>query len=206
VDPDSSLCPETDVTGVILAGGRSRRMGTDKSLISFHGLPMIEHVANTLTSVFARVCIVADQPESFTFLGLRVIPDLLADLGPLGGIHAALTTFSSPRIFVVGCDMPFVSSRLVRHVVLAHRGHPVTVPREEERIQPLCAVYERRCLPRIEEFFCQGRRRLVDAVLELGCRQVPLDDRLEWYRPGLLKNLNTPEDLEDAGLSPVFMR
>jgi molybdopterin-guanine dinucleotide biosynthesis protein A len=127
-------------------------------------------------------------------------------VGPLGGIHAALATLSSPRIFVVGCDMPFVSPRLVRYLLLSHSGDPVTAPREEGMIQPLCAVYERSCLPSIEEFFRHGRRRLVDAVLELGCRQVPLDGRLEWYHPGILRNLNTPEDLEDAGYLSVSAR
>lgn len=188
-----------EVAGVILAGGKSRRMGTDKAFLTVGRDAMIERAALELGKVFKEILISGGDEGTGARLGLRVVPDLIKGWGPLSGIHASLLAARSRKCLVVPCDMPFLSAELAKIMVELSRGYDVTVPQHGDYLQPLFAVYDKNCLPAVEEALNNGRHKVVDFYSRV---------RVKYVSEALLKgaadidtvffNVNTPLDLEKA--------
>lgn len=197
------------MTGVILAGGQSRRMGQDKALLHIGRRTIIERVVEVLSRVCDPLLVVTNSPSSYAFLGLEMLGDLLPGRGALGGIYSALFFSPTPRAFVVACDMPLLNPDLISHLLAQPSRWDVVVPRVGEWLEPLHAVYSRRCLPRVEELLLAGGRKITDFYSRVRVLEVPEED-LRRVDPELrsLMNVNTREDLarlEDSGLesSPI---
>jgi molybdopterin-guanine dinucleotide biosynthesis protein A len=186
-----------EVVGCILAGGKSSRMGSDKCFLVFDGLSLIERAVNLLRAVFHTVVVSSGKQRELAFLGVPILPDIKKECGPLGGIHAAFVHTGAARLFVLACDMPFVSVELVRHIV-AHAGTSATIPTMNGRVQPLCGLYERDCLPAIERALEEKRFTVRNIVDELNPTFVALTSELSFFSPDLLDNLNAPHDVERA--------
>lgn len=136
-------------TGVVLAGGESRRFGSNKALAPWKGKTMVETVSDILAGLFERTLIVAKEPERFESLrkpGLRVVADILAEPHSLGGIWSALSQAETRHIFVCACDMPFLQPALVEALWKASPGCDAVIPMWKGIPQPLCAVYSKECL------------------------------------------------------------
>lgn len=189
----------TEIEGVILAGGKSRRMGTNKALVNWEGKPLIETVAGKLAAIFNHTFIVANEPGLFADLKLPVFPDRETGIGPLGGIHSALMNAHAEACFVVGCDMPFLDAELIRRMVSELSESDAVVARLEGRFEPLHAVYRRRVLPVAERQIQAGDCSLQRFVAKLNARiisGVELADNSVWIRS--FRSLNTPGELESA--------
>jgi molybdenum cofactor guanylyltransferase len=119
------LSKVSDISGVLLAGGKSSRMGRDKVLLDLHGTPLIEFVAETLNQVFDQVIVSAIDIQTYQFLGLEIVPDTIKDCGPSGGIHAAFLHGTSSSIFLTACDTPCISPELIRYIPSFHSQKPV---------------------------------------------------------------------------------
>lgn len=145
-----------DTTGVILAGGASSRFGSNKALVSLQGEPLINHVAAPLVDLFADNLLVTNDPDSYSFLGWPMVADFFGGCGPLAGIHAALKTITTSRAFVVGCDMPFISRKLVDSLCQQPGEWDVALPWLDDRPEPLFAVYQRHLLPLVEKALVRG--------------------------------------------------
>ena len=187
--------------GYVLTGGRSRRMGQDKGLLSFGDGPLAVWVAERVQQVCKEVSLVGD-PAKYAAWVFPVIEDVIPEQGPLGGIHAALAHSDARFTLVVGCDMPYLSPdflRLLLRIAQETDADAVVPGSEEFEYEPLCAVYARSCLAPIEEALRGGQRKIKDAFRRLRLRAV---SRAEWkpYDPEgrLFQNLNTPEDYEQA--------
>jgi molybdopterin-guanine dinucleotide biosynthesis protein A len=167
-------------------------MGQDKALLPLNGQPMIQHIAATMQSVVAPVCIVSDRTEPYRFLHLPVIPDLVKNAGPMGGIHAALTTLGATAVLTAGCDTPFLSASLLRHLLDAPHASPALVARADDGLHPLCALYHREALGLIEQFLAAGHFRLLDLLDELGADIIDIAPDLPFYRSDLFVNVNHP--------------
>ena len=176
--------------GAILAGGKSSRMGQDKALLPLHGIPMIRHIATAMQSVVPSVCIVSDRSAPYRFLNLPVCPDLVKEAGPLGGIHAALTHLGAPAVLVSGCDTPYLTTPLFRHLLETPHRSPALVARAADGVHPLCGIYHREALPVIEQFLGSGRFKLLDLLAELQADTVAITPDLPFFRPGILLNVN----------------
>jgi molybdenum cofactor guanylyltransferase len=183
------------ITGIVLAGGKSIRMGTNKAMISIGGRPMIEIAAATMRKVFAQVCIIADDGEPYRFLGLPVFPDLVRGCGPLGGIHTALALSPPGGIFVIACDTPFITADLIRFLLSRRSGSAATVARHADRIHPLCGIYEQCALPVIENSIRAGAFTMLDLLDCLKASYVDITDDLSFYRPECFENINDPRQL-----------
>lgn len=129
----------------ILAGGKSSRMGTDKGLLLLQGEPLIQRIIQPLQTVFNRVVIVSNNPAYRDF-GLEVIPDKISGLGPAGGIQTALHHTSSDKVFIVSCDMPFISSEGVEFMLSNAGTSQISLPLYKGRIEPLFGAYSKGCL------------------------------------------------------------
>lgn len=183
-----------DVTGVVLAGGHSRRMGTDKSLLPFQGKPMIRHIVSILQSSFEKVVVASHEVRDYAFLGVPIVQDLHKDCGPLAGVHSALESSSPNPIFVLPCDMPLVTPEVVRHVLHFRSQAPARVLKAGGRIFPLCGWFSPLGLPLMRKSLLERRLRMTDLLQSLRADYVQFPMELG-LSDEILRNINTPADL-----------
>ena len=180
-------------TAIVLAGGRSSRMGRDKALIPLCGAPLIQRVVEQLLPSFEQVLISANDPARFAFLGLPVIPDGRRGEGPMMGVVSALAASEHEVNLVVTCDAPDLSLRLVRQMLCGARKAEAVVPvHANGRFEALFAVYRRSLLPAMREALSQGERtlaRFLDGRAQVAQLALP--------RGTTLPNINTAKDLVD---------
>lgn len=186
-----------DVTGVILVGGRSSRMGRDKMLVRLADGPILHHMRSLLEPHVPEILLVGHHRPEFDELNLRVIEDLFPDAGPLGGIFTALTSVTNPYVFVLAGDMPFLSASLIRSIIEAREEAEAVIPRGPRGPEPLCAVYSRSCVGQIHASLEKGNRRILTALEEMTVIMPDIDVKDSERDPFF--NINYPEDLEKAG-------
>ena len=178
----------------ILAGGHSRRMGTNKALLPLGGITLVERVLAATRPLAIPHLLVANNP-SLDYLGLERYSDLLPDQGPLGGLYTALTAASTPAVLLLACDLPFVTTEFLHFLATGLLDHQAIVPTDANGPHPLCALYDRSCLPLVEQALREKRLKLQTFLAELDVRYIATD---QWrcFDPHqrLLANLNTPEE------------
>lgn len=187
------------VTGVVLAGGRSLRYGTNKALERVGGVRLIELVIQALRPVLPEIILITNTPSDFGFLGLPMYKDRIPNLGPLGGIHTGLYFMPSPVGFFVACDMPFLNTSLIGYMVSLRHDADAVVPRVSGLLEPLHAVYTNACAPAVEECVARGERRIGSFYPMVKVRYVE-EAEIRRFDPrlGLLTNVNRPEDLPET--------
>lgn len=186
------------LSGVVLAGGRSERFGTDKALVEIHGEKLIERVLRTLDSACEEVFVSANT-QDYAYLGYPVVEDAHRGAGPLGGIESALRNSSHEKIVVVACDMPFVKPEFIRLLWGESEGVDVVMPRTNDGLEPLCALYSKTCLPLIERNIHHSRFKVIDFLPEVRTRILGCEEWGKVDPEGLsLLNINTPEELRRA--------
>jgi len=187
------------ITGAILAGGRSSRMGTDKALLEIEGVPLIQRVHDILSTLFPHLILITDRPDSYRFLGIPMAGDLYPGEGSLAGIHAALSHAPTDLVFVVACDMPFISPAVVRHLCGLTDGCDAVVPESPDGIEPLHAIYRRSCLPVMEQMLSRGEKRIQDLLNQVQTCHLSWEElsHLPGARQSFL-NLNTPQEFAAA--------
>jgi molybdopterin-guanine dinucleotide biosynthesis protein A len=189
------------VTGAILAGGESTRMGLNKAFVEVGGTPIIERALKVLQGLFDEVFIVTTRPEPYAHLGCQIHTDLLPGNDSLGGVHAALSYASSEACFLCACDMPFLNPRLIRYLAELAPAADAVVPRSADGLQPLHAVYTKRCLPAIEESIAAGQLKLADLISRINVRLVEGAELADLDPDGRsFININRMDDLEEANL------
>jgi len=195
-----------DVAGVILAGGESRRMRSNKALLEINGERMIEKAYRRMAELFEEVLLVTNSPEVYDFIPCRKVSDIYPGMGPLGGIHAALSYCSAERAFVTACDMPDLNSELIRELCRMPDGGDVVIPETPGGLEPLHSVYSKSCLPKMEKMLAGGERRVLSFFDLAQVRLVPRG-RIALLDPeyASFRNINTPEDyrqLENGASRP----
>lgn len=189
----AGIIPAT--TGVILAGGESRRMGSDKSLLPLDGERFIERTYQLLAGLFEEVLIVTNSPELYRDIPCRKVPDRYHGKGPLAGIHAGLYHAGQPQIFAVACDMPFLQPDLIRHLCCDIRQTDVCIPRSSHSLEPLHACYTKSCLPAMEEVLDGDGRRIIDFFPAVAVTEVVAETWRRYDPAGLsFRNINTPQE------------
>ena len=197
------------ITGAILAGGKSSRMGEDKALLELNGKSFIQQITETLQSVFHKVIIISDRGEKYQFLDLAIYQDIFKECGPLGGIHSALRNAETKKVFIVSCDLPLMTSDAIGHLVArAHEGI-IVVPSLQKRVQPLFGIYGQTCLPDLEEFLKRGQKRVRRFVEEMGAVVLPMDSALPVQQSEIFINVNTAKNyrkLIEASLARYYVK
>lgn len=190
------------VSGVLVAGGKSRRMGRDKRLLELGGQALLWRILSVLQSLFVEVLVVVAEPlPQLSGQGYRVVTDLIPNRAALGGLYTGLSLASYSRIFAVACDMPFLNPAAILRLAELGGQADVVMPELATGLQPMHAVYAKACLPHLERMV-QARHLKVQDLVEvpgLIVRLVPEKDFLD-VDPQLLSffNINTPADLEFA--------
>jgi molybdopterin-guanine dinucleotide biosynthesis protein A len=183
------------INGIILAGGKSSRMGADKGLVEVAGEKMITLVSRALQPVVSEILIITTNP-AYHFLNYPLYPDLLPDLGPAGGIYTGLHYSSSERNIVLSCDMPYLSSDFLRHLLSLAGKEDITVPVYRSRIHPLCGIYSKRILPEWKKSIDNGTLKMTELLGLFTVNFVNMDLQETFNSEKLFRNINTPGDLE----------
>ena len=207
---DSSLRPAARTSVVILAGGHSRRLGRDKSLLPVGGEPLLARTVHRLAPLSDDVIVVTNDAHRYKPLDLpvRLVPDDQPGVGSLMGVYSGLRAARHPLALTVGCDMPFLNVPLLHYMLSLAPGYDVVIPRVEGLMEPLHAVYRETCLGPMERLLEAGRRQIIAFFGQVRVRHVE-EDEVDRFDPQRLSfvNVNTPEDwaevqalLEDRGL------
>lgn len=188
-----------DITGVILAGGKSSRMGRNKALLEIGGKRIVESTVALFESLFSEVTLVTNTPSEYSDLGIKTVADIFPHKGPLGGIHTGLNCSSYDYSFVVSCDMPFLKRKLIEYLIGLRDGFDVVVPILRGRYEPLHALYSRGCLKPVEAIIEEGDLRIIGFYPEVRVREVHEDEFTSFNpEPSAFININTPEDYRIA--------
>ncbi len=189
----------SQVTGFVLAGGKSSRMGSNKALLALDGKLMIEHKKSILDSVCGKVFILG-QRNLYGSFG-QCYEDVYPDCGPLGGIHAALLNSPTEWSLVTAVDTPFITAEFLDYLMerAVNSSAQVTTPSVGGHVQPLCTVFHRSFLPVAEAALKAGNYK-VKAAFPKDRTLILREDELAQFALAveMFENLNTPEDLERA--------
>ena len=192
---------EIEVTGVLLAGGKSRRMGEDKRFLVMGEQTLLERGLGVLSSIFQEVLVVIAQDSPPLGVDARVVRDLVPDCGSLGGLYTGLTQAATPHIFVVACDMPFLDSAVISQFTSRRTTADIVMAKLAARLHPMHALYGKGCLPAMEQMILARQLKIQEMVshASLRVRYVTEADLLiidpSWRS---FHNVNTPADLEVA--------
>jgi len=187
---------------VIQAGGESQRMGANKALLPFLGMPLIERVVVRVRHLADEVLVTTNQPAGFEYLHLPLIPDKFPGQGALVGLHTALQAASQPYVAVIACDMPFVNPQLIAYQVecLVNESVDLVIPLTEQGYEPFHAVYRREtCLPAVSSALKTGKKRMISWFDQVRVREISQAELLR-YDPlsRAFLNVNTPEEFQAA--------
>jgi len=184
------------VTGIVLAGGKSRRYGKNKALERIDGIPLIERTVRVLERVFQNVLLSTNTPDDFDFLGLPHVKDHITGLGPLGGVHAGLIAMPDEAGFFVACDMPLLNPALIRHMALSAGDSDAVVPRIGGYMEPLHALYRRSCLEPVKRAIERGDRGIRSFYPDIRIHYME-EAAIRTFEPDLdaFVNVNRPGEL-----------
>ena len=187
-----------DVSGVVLAGGRSSRYRGNKALAKVHGVPLIERVLNVMRPIFRHLIIITNTPDEYSYLELPMYQDIIKDLGPLGGIYTGLRVIPDNAGFFVACDMPFLNRGLIRHMVEIKADFDAVVPRISGNMEALHALYAKGCQNKIEQLINSRTYQVFRFFPEVFVRYVD-EDEVRIFDPDLRSflNINRPEELNN---------
>jgi len=184
------------INAYILAGGKSSRMGTDKGLLLFEEKAMIQYVIEQLQPIFNKLVIVSNNPEYEKF-GLEVIPDLIKDIGPAGGIYTALKHSKTKLNFMVSCDMPFVTKEAIAFIIENTNDSQIILLENIGKIEPLFGIYAKDCEAVWLQLIQQNIIKLQKMVSYFKLKTIPVENN-EIFKESFFKNINTKEDFDNA--------
>jgi len=181
-----------NITGIILAGGQSSRMGTDKGTLLLKEKMFINHIIDALKLLVNDIIIVSDNIYHDQFEVER-INDIIKNAGPLAGIYSGLEFSKTNYNLVVSCDIPLITSEVLQQLIENHEvNFDVVQLKSQQKTMPLTAIYNKRCEQTIKNLLDNGERRVRFAVSQLKTKTIELDDNLS----STIKNINTKEELD----------
>ena len=185
------------VTGILLAGGKSSRMGKDKALIKYGDETFMSNSLNKLNKLFDEVIVVADNIDKYQMDNVRIIKDIYPGMGPMGGIHAALKAAKNDWIFVIPCDMPLWESFLVEEILKHRLDYDIVVPIINNHMEPLFALYKKTCIPGIEQCLNSNIIKVLELYPLVNTNYLDLEkvyNEVDQCTKSFF-NINTPKDL-----------
>ena len=187
------------VNAIILCGGRASRMGFDKAFIKFGGRTLVERQVNTLKGRFKKIILVTNLPYEYKSMTcVKVVPDIVQGLGPLGGLYTGLKASDARYNFVTACDMPFLEPDLAAYMAGSIKeGFQAVVPFYRNQYEPLCALYSLDCIDKISEALSAGKLKLARLLSGFKVRKVLRRELVRFGDPEVFfRNINTPQDLQ----------
>ncbi len=187
-----------DLTGVILAGGKSSRMGVNKSFLKLGNQTIIERIVDLMKSIFSEVIIITNTPDEYKFLNLPLYEDIYKWKGPLAGIHSALTHSQTEKIFVLSCDVPLMSKEMIEYIIEYKSDKSIVFCETAGYHQPLVGVYSKKILNDIDNFISKNEMndKSFHQFLTIVDAEIIHPEKLSFYKDEIFFNVNRPEDYE----------
>jgi|TARA_B100001964_G_scaffold193205_1_gene216314 molybdopterin-guanine dinucleotide biosynthesis protein A len=187
------------MNAVILVGGKSSRMGTNKAFLELKGKTFIELQIELLREMFDEIFISANTSSEYEYLNLPIFKDVYPGKGPLGGIYTSLINSSSLHTFMLACDMPFVEPELIKHLKDLTKEYDVVIPKSEKGLEPLHAFYSKKCIDPIKKSLDENNLRIISFFPHVNVKVVELGSLASSARfKDSIKNLNTMDDYKDV--------
>jgi len=197
-----------DVTGIILSGGKSSRMGRNKAFLKVGDTTIIERVTNLMQKLFHKVILITNDPDEYKFLNLASYKDIYSRKGPLAGIHSGLTNSSTEVNFIISCDIPLITSEMIKYLVDFETDKLITIAKADGYIQQLAGKYSNKCLSTAERILneqvnAEGRNvfqkkrdcNVLKLIEKVGAEIINAE-KLSFYGKGTFFNMNRPEDYQ----------
>ena len=183
------------ITGIILAGGSSKRYGQDKAFLKIGNTRLIDSILQEMHTVFKRVILITNEKVKYEYLEIPMFEDLVKGFGPLGGIYTGLMSIPDQAGFFVACDMPHINRQLVRYMVDIKGNHRAVVPAVADKIEPLHAIYFQSCLKPIKHLIDTNRYQVRLFFDSIPVRYVKEDEIRKFCCPSkAFLNINTPDE------------
>lgn len=187
------MIDKKDITGIILAGGKSSRMGSDKGFIKLNGYTFMSHIIEAMKPIVNTVIIVSNNSDYDEF-GYKRIEDIIKDSGPLAGLYSGLYHSKTENNLVLSCDVPLINSSVLKQLIDGFdNGFDVIQLQSQNKTIPLIALYKKQCFYKCLELLDKGEKRLRIAVEQLKSKTIMLDSELDKY----VNNINTIDQLND---------
>ncbi|CAH0345014.1 molybdenum cofactor guanylyltransferase [Bacillus sp. CECT 9360] len=192
-----------NTTGLLLAGGKSSRMGTNKAMLPISEEVSIQQIASELRKAVGEVYLITNSPADYTFLDFPMLEDEYEGLGPLAGLHAGMQASKTDTVFISACDMPFIRASLIEEMLDNLKNYEALVPEINGRLHPLFAVYRKSSIPLIVSCLEERKLRMLDFLEKINVKIMKETD-FELYAthkklfPYLFYNMNTPLEYEHA--------
>lgn len=185
------------MTGIILSGGKSSRMGENKAFLRVGGERLIDRTVRIFRSIFDEVIVVTNEPLDYLDQDVTLATDIVSGKGPLGGIYTGLFFSSFPFSFVAACDMPFLNEAFIRFMIDRAGENDIVVPETPDGLQPLHAVYSRTCLRSIAGLLEEDRVKVSELYRRMKTLKIQAEAILP-YDPEFIifSNVNSPDDLK----------
>ncbi|HSV88183.1 MAG TPA: molybdenum cofactor guanylyltransferase [Bacteroidales bacterium] len=193
MNPD--LFPAKEITGFVLAGGKSSRFGYDKSLYKLKGKTLVEYAIDSIRPWCSQVIISTNNYADYEFTRLPTIADIHPDCGPMSGIHSALAQAPGKVMAIIGCDLPYLDGRIFPFLIENLAGKDASAPLHYGFCETLCLVLKKDCLQAAERAISEKKYKVLDflQMIETGYHEVTLQ---EFFKPGMFHNINTQKDLD----------
>lgn len=185
-----------EITGVVLAGGKSERMGNNKALLTLDNKTFIASVTDVLKACFRETIIISNKQEEYTSLGCPIFSDIFKNVGPLAGIQSALMNSKTETVFIFSCDTPMVNTNMIEYLLGCHTQELILIVKYKNQIQPLFGVYSKRLLDKLNLFLKSGNDKVSEFIKLLGTEVTILDAPTKWELNGSLDNINTPDEYQ----------
>ena len=186
-----------DITGIILSGGKSSRMGENKSLLKIGNKTIIERIVELMKDIFSENIIITNTPDEYKFLQLPLYEDIYKWKGPLAGIHSGLTYSKTERNFVISCDTPLMIKEMIQYIVNFQTRKPIVFCRAAGYHQPLVGVYKKQIIIEIEKFLSDNDETTDKSfhhfLKKVNAEIIDPQDLL-FYKDELFFNVNSPDD------------
>ncbi len=190
------------MTAIILAGGKSVRLGRSKFLETIGDKSLIQWVVDRLSTISTEIVIATAHGETISFTSTvrtKIVADIFPEKGPLSGIHAGLIASSSSQAIVVGCDMPFLNTNLLLHMAQVLGDYDIVLPRIGQLVEPLCAVYSKNCVAPVQELLEHDERRITKLFNMVKVKYIE-EGEIDRFDPERVSffNINSRNDLDKA--------
>jgi molybdenum cofactor guanylyltransferase len=196
----------SNVTAIILSGGKSLRFGEDKALLKLKNISIIESIYSLLNKIFNEIIIISNEESKYKFLTDKIYNDVFPGFGPLSGIHSGLVNSKTKKNFIISCDMPMISEELVEFLISQNSDSDIFIPTSNSNYHTLCAVYKKSCLPIAEKFLISANEKiniqngktkikLFDLINSVNTKFIDISEE-KFFNMDLVFNMNTLDDYE----------
>ena len=200
-----------NITGIILSGGKSTRMGQNKSLLKIGEVTAIERIVNLMKNLFPKLILSTNTPEEYEFLGLEMVPDIYKNAGPIAGIHAGLSASKTEKNFIISCDMQLMNTETIKFLIDLKTDSPITIAKADGFHQQLAGVYSKSAVSEIdkiiEEYAKDDENRsgeqikrgckVFKLVTDLNAKIIDAETEIPNYKSGTFFNMNKPHEFDE---------